>query len=39
MYVVSNKVVKGHDFFMLVFIYIYVIKDHSCGGMIPYIGE
>ena len=42
-----NKVVKDHDWFILMFICIYVcmllydmiIRDNDCGGMIAYAGE
>jgi len=51
MYVVSDRVVINHDFFMLIFMYMYlsnyvsmplsnrVVKDHSCGGIIAYASE
>ena len=43
----SDRIVKDHDFFMLMIICIYVCMslsnrvsmDHSCGGMISYAGE
>ena len=68
MYVIFDRVIMNHDYFMLMFIctYVYmydddlrdhyyfmvyvcvhvsmlllgnVVRDHSCGGMIAYIGE
>lgn len=43
----SNRVVRDHDCFMLMIIYMYacmslsgrVIRDHACGGMIAYACE
>lgn len=44
-----DKVVKDHDYFMFIFVYVYmyvcmslydrVIRDHSCGGIIAYVVE
>jgi len=50
-YVMPNSIIMDHDFFILMFMYMYVcvpvsmqlsnrvIRNISCGGMIAYVGE